>query len=86
MLSKHERHYDLGMDALVTVCSRNTNVIMIGHGCSGHRMLSKHERYQEQVRGAGMIQWPSSRSLYSWTREFSSCYGAGAASRRQLKL
>ena len=29
MLSKHERYYGLGMDALVTVCSRNTNVIMV---------------------------------------------------------
>ena len=52
------------MDALVIVCSRNTNVIMVwawmlwstyvlgtrpllwlGHGCSGYRMLAKHERY-----------------------------------------
>ena len=64
MLSKHERYYGLGMDALVIVCSQNTNVIMVwawmlwysyalktrtllwvGHGCSGNRMLSKHERY-----------------------------------------
>ena len=29
MLSKHERYYGLGMDALVIVCSRNTNVIMV---------------------------------------------------------
>ena len=29
MLSKHERSYGLGMDAPVTVCSRNTNVIMV---------------------------------------------------------
>ena len=29
MLSKHERYYGLGMDALVAVCSRNTNVIMV---------------------------------------------------------
>ena len=29
MLSKHERCYGLGMDAPVTVCSRNTNVIMV---------------------------------------------------------
>ena len=63
MLSKHERNYGFGMDALVTVCSRNTNVFMVWawthwlpyaletrkllgfrHECSGHRMLSKHER------------------------------------------
>ena len=29
MLSKHERYYGLGMDALVVACSRNTNVIMV---------------------------------------------------------
>ena len=29
MLLEHERDYGLGMDALVTVCSWNTNVIMI---------------------------------------------------------
>ena len=63
MLSKHERNYGLGMDALVTVCPPNTNGIMVwacvqwspygletrmelwfGHGCTGHRMLSTHER------------------------------------------
>ena len=63
MLLEHERKYDLGMDALVTVCSWNTNGIMVwawmlwtadalgtrtelwfGHGCSGQRMLSEHER------------------------------------------
>ena len=29
MLSEHERYYGLSMDALVSVCSRNTNVIMV---------------------------------------------------------
>ena len=29
MLSKQERHFGLGTDALVTVCSRNRNVIMV---------------------------------------------------------
>ena len=29
MLSKHKRYYGLGMDALVAVCSRNTNVITV---------------------------------------------------------
>ena len=29
MLSKHERYYALGMDALVSACSGNTNVIMV---------------------------------------------------------
>ena len=45
MLSKHKRHYALGMDALVSECSRNMNVIMVGHGCPGERMPWKHERY-----------------------------------------
>ena len=44
MLLEHERNYDLGMDALVTVCSWNTNRIMIWHGCSGQRMLLEHEQ------------------------------------------
>ena len=44
MLLEHERNYDLGMDALVLVCSWNRNGIMIGHGCSGHRVLLEHER------------------------------------------
>ena len=29
MLSEHERYYGVGMDALVLVCSQNTNVIML---------------------------------------------------------
>ena len=37
MLSKHERYYGLGMNALVSVCSRYTN--------TGNGMLSKSERY-----------------------------------------
>ena len=37
MLLEHERYYGLGVDALVTVCSWNTNVIMV-------RMLLEHER------------------------------------------
>ena len=44
VLLKHERNYGLGMDALVTVRSRNTNGIMSLHGCFGDRMLLKHER------------------------------------------
>ena len=111
MLLEHERYHGLGTDALVIVCSRNTNVIMVwarmllvivcssntnvimvwvivcswstnvimvwarslwssyalrtrmllwfGHGCSGHRMLSEHERYY----GHGMV-WPWTKSKY----------------------
>ena len=40
MLSKHERCYGLGMDALVSGCSRNTNVISVRARSSGERMLS----------------------------------------------
>ena len=29
MLLEHERNYGLGMDAMVTVCSWNTNAIMV---------------------------------------------------------
>ena len=32
----------------------NTNVIMVGHGCSGHRMLLEHERYY----GWAWMLWP----------------------------
>ena len=44
MLLEHERNYSLGMDALDTVCSWNTNGIMVWAGCSGDRMLLEHER------------------------------------------
>ena len=51
MLSEHERYYGLGMDALVTVCSRNTNVVMVWAWMLwSQRMLSEHERYD----GLGM--------------------------------
>ena len=29
MLFEHEQYYDFGMDALVSVCSWNTNAIMV---------------------------------------------------------
>ena len=35
MLLEQERHYGLGMDAQVTVCPRNTSVIML---CSGYHL------------------------------------------------
>ena len=44
MLLEYQRKYGFGMDALVTVCSRNTNESIVGHGCFGHRMLLEHER------------------------------------------
>ena len=49
MLLEHERYYRLGMDALVTVRSWNTTVIMVW-AC----MLLEHERYY----GLGMdMRW-----------------------------
>ena len=50
MLLEGECYYGLGMGALVTVCSWNTNVIMVCSGCTGDRMLLEHERYY----GVGM--------------------------------
>ena len=71
MLWEQERYHGLGRGALATVCSWNTNVIMLwawmlwqpcalgtrtlscfGHGCSGNRMLSEHERYHGLGMGA----------------------------------
>ena len=49
MLSEHERYYGLGMVALfivcsVSVCFRNTNIIMVW-AWMRDSMLSEHERY-----------------------------------------
>ena len=56
MLLEHKRYYGLGVDATKTVCSWNTNLgtrtlyglgntlYGLGNGCSGQRMLLKHER------------------------------------------
>ena len=50
-MHREDEHYcGLGMNALVIVCSGNTTVIMVGHGCSGDRMLWEHDRYY----GSGM--------------------------------
>ena len=45
VLVDHERYYGVGMDALVTVCSWTTNVIMGWAWSTGHRVLVDHERY-----------------------------------------
>ena len=89
MLSKHERYHGLDMDALVSGCSRNTNVIMVwtrklwsadaletrtrlwfGHGCSGERMLSKHERYYRLGMDARKVthgaMLPGHKTLRIW--------------------
>ena len=45
MLLEHERDYDFGMDALATVCSWNTNGIMIlaCYECSPSLVLARPE-------------------------------------------
>ena len=45
MLWEHERYYGFGMDALITVCFRNTNVIMVLAWMLWNRMLQEHERF-----------------------------------------
>ena len=47
MLSEHERYHALGMHALATVCSRNTNVIMVW--AWAHR--------QPYALGTGTLSW-----------------------------
>ena len=44
MLLEYERDYDFGMDALVTVCSWNTNEIMISAWMLWYHMLLEYER------------------------------------------
>ena len=52
ILLKYEWNYGLRIDALGTVCSWNTNGIMVeawmklwfGHRCPSHRILLEHER------------------------------------------
>ena len=44
MLLEYERDYDFGMDALVTICSWNTNGIMILACMLWYRMLLEYER------------------------------------------
>ena len=44
MLLERERSNSLSMDILVTVCSCTRTKLWFGLGCSGHRMLLKHER------------------------------------------
>ena len=41
---EHQHYYDLGMDALVIVCSWNTNgSLWFWHGCSGNHTLSRRK-------------------------------------------
>ena len=56
MLLEHERNYDFGMDALVTVCSRNTNGIMILAWMLWMDALVTDS--SKQLEGAGRRRWP----------------------------
>ena len=40
MLSKHERYYGLGMDALVSERARTRTLLLFGHACTGKWTLS----------------------------------------------
>ena len=43
---KHERYYDLGMDALVIGCSQTCTPSQFGHGCSGRSSDAvEHDHY-----------------------------------------
>ena len=65
VLLDHERNFVLGMDALVGVCSRNTDGI-IGHGCSGQRMLLEHEANYALGMGALVIvcSWTTNGTMF----------------------
>ena len=98
MLSEHERYYGLGMDALVIVCSWNTNVIMawarmlwssyahgartllwFGHGCSGHRMISEHEHsYGLGTDALVIVCSRSTNVIMAWAWMLWSSYALGA--------
>ena len=45
MLLEHKHYYGLGLDALVTVCSWNTSVIVVMGMDALVTMLLEHKRY-----------------------------------------
>ena len=95
MLFEHERYHGLDMDALVTVCSWNTNVIMVwawmlwssyalgartlwfGYGCSGHRMLSEHERYGLGTHALVIVCSSNTNVIMVWAWMLWSPYALG---------
>ena len=58
MLLEHERHNDLGMDALIIQRTRTRTSLWFGHGCYRDRMLLEHERYYGLGMGATMTVCP----------------------------
>ena len=78
MLWEHERNYDLGMDALVTVCSWNTNGIMIWAWMLCHRMLLEHERNYDLGMDAlvSVCSW-NTNGIMIWAWMLWSAYALG---------
>ena len=68
MLSEHERYYGLGMDALVIVCPRNTNVIVVWEWM---HLLS-------YALGTRTLLWfGHGRAIYGMLSEHERYYGLG---------
>ena len=73
MLFQHERNYGLGVDALVTVCSRNTNGIMV---CMG-MFRSIKEYMDSRVRGVRFAgSWGSGVRGFVGFKGSQSCRGS----------
>ena len=83
MLLEHGRDYGLGMDALVSVCSWNTNEIMVwAWMLYSHRRLWEHERDY----GLGMdalvsvCSW-NTNEIMVWALMLWSAYALGTRTR-----
>ena len=95
MLLEHERHNDLGMDALIIQRTRTRTSLWFGHGCYSDRMLLEHERYYGLGMGATMTVCSSNTNVlmvWAWalwspcalgTRTFS-WFGHGCSGQRML--
>ena len=79
MLLEHERNYDLGMGALGTVCSWNTNGIYdLGMGALGTRMLLEHERnYDLGMDALGTICSWNTNGIMIWAWVLWEPYASG---------
>ena len=95
MLLEHERHNDLGMDALSSQRTRTRTSLWFGHACCSDRMLLEHERYYGLGMGATMTVCSSNTNVlmvWAWalwspcalgTRTFS-WFGHGCSGQRML--
>ena len=89
MLLEHERHNDLGMDALIIQRTRTRTSLWFGHGCCSERMLLEQKRYY----GLTVCSWNTNViSVWAWvlwspcalgTRTFS-WFGHGCSGQRML--